>query len=76
MVCCLPFPTSRLIQPNNFTIAYLESQYAAEVEDVILNPSAEKKYDTYKHELIKMLSISDKRKLEQLRDKEEIGDRH
>uniref|UniRef100_A0A6M2DWR4 Putative gypsy52-i ag n=1 Tax=Xenopsylla cheopis TaxID=163159 RepID=A0A6M2DWR4_XENCH len=57
------------------TIAYLETQFAAEVEDVILNPPVDNKYNTLKRELIKRLSISDERKLEQLLEKEEIGDR-
>ncbi|XP_026476309.1 uncharacterized protein LOC113381860 [Ctenocephalides felis] len=56
-------------------IAYLETQYAAEVEDIILKPPTENKYETLKCTLIKRVSLSEDRKLEQLLDREEIGDR-
>ncbi|XP_026481809.1 uncharacterized protein LOC113388988 [Ctenocephalides felis] len=56
-------------------IAYLETQYAAEVEDIILKPPTENKYETLKCTLIKRVSMSEDRKLEQLLYREEIGDR-
>lgn len=57
------------------TIAMLDHQYAIEVEDVIESPPATDKYDKLKSELIKRLSASKERKVKQLLDHEQLGDR-
>lgn len=59
----------------NYVVAQLESQYAAEVEDVIISPPATDKYKKLKEELIKRLSVSRQKKVKQLLSQEELGDR-
>lgn len=56
-------------------VGQLEPQYAVEVKDVILNPPASGRYEKLKTELIKRLSASQERKLQQLLTHEELGDR-
>ncbi|CAH2101295.1 unnamed protein product [Euphydryas editha] len=58
-----------------YVIAQLDHQYAAEVKDVITSPPAENKYNKLKTELIKRLSESQERKVQQLLIHEELGDR-
>ncbi|CAB3238815.1 unnamed protein product [Arctia plantaginis] len=58
-----------------YTIAQLEPQYAAEVEDIITSPPTSGKYDKLKAELIKRLSASREKKVKQLLTHEELGDR-
>ncbi|XP_063389068.1 uncharacterized protein LOC134674843 [Cydia fagiglandana] len=53
----------------------LDSQYAAEVEDIIVSPPATDKYKKLKDELIKRLSVSRQKKVKQLLSQEELGDR-
>lgn len=53
----------------------LDSQYAAEVEDIIANPPPTEKYERLKSELIKRLSASREKKIRQLLMHEELGDR-
>ncbi|XP_049886613.1 uncharacterized protein LOC126381363 [Pectinophora gossypiella] len=53
----------------------LEPQYAREVRDIISNPPATNKYDKFKAELIKRLSVSNEKKIKQLLMHEELGDR-
>jgi hypothetical protein len=59
----------------NYIVAQLESQYAAEVEDIIVSPPATDKYKKLKDELIKRLSVSRQKKVKQLLSQEELGDR-
>lgn len=58
-----------------YVVGQLEPQYASEVKDVILNPPETGRYDKLKSELIKRLSASQERKLQQLLTHEELGDR-
>ncbi|KAL0831688.1 hypothetical protein ABMA28_001235 [Loxostege sticticalis] len=58
-----------------YVIGQLDQQYAAEVEDIITSPPATNKYERLKTELIKRLSASRERKVKQLLDHEELGDR-
>lgn len=58
-----------------YVVGQLEPQYAAEVKDVILNPPESGRYEKLKTELIKRLSASQERKLQQLLTHEELGDR-
>ncbi|XP_047996389.1 uncharacterized protein LOC125234225 [Leguminivora glycinivorella] len=59
----------------NHIVAQLDSQYAAEVEDIIVSPPATDKYKKIKEELIKRLSVSRQKKVKQLLSQEELGDR-
>lgn len=58
-----------------YVIAQLENQFAAEVEDIIVNPPQTDKYQLLKTELIKRLSVSRQNNIKQLLSHEEIGDR-
>ncbi|XP_061717557.1 uncharacterized protein LOC133525286 [Cydia pomonella] len=58
-----------------YAMAQLEPQYAAEVEDIITSPPDEDKYGKLKTELIKRLSASRERKVQQVLNLEELGDR-
>lgn len=57
-----------------FTMAQLDPQYAAEVEDIITNPPAANKYEKLKTELVKRLSATRERDIQHL-SHEELGDR-
>lgn len=58
-----------------YVVITLESRYALEVRDVIMDPPAEHPYSTLKDELIKRLSTSQEHRTRQLLEREEIGDR-
>lgn len=58
-----------------YVISQLDHQYAAEVEDIIVSPPTNNKYDKLKAELIKRLSVSKEKKVKQLLMHEELGDR-
>lgn len=53
----------------------LEHRYAAEVKDIILSPPAKGKYEKIKSELIKRLSTTRAKQVQQLMVHEELGDR-
>lgn len=59
----------------HYVLSNLDRQYAVEVEDVITSPPATKKYEYLKSELIKRLSVSKEKKVKQLLQSEELGDR-
>lgn len=56
-------------------IGMLDHQNAVEVEDIIESPPQSDKYSKLKSELIKRLSASKERKVKQLLDHEQLGDR-
>jgi hypothetical protein len=58
-----------------YVVSQLDRQYAVEVEDVITSPPSTGKYNKLKTELIKRLSVSSERKVKQLLESEELGDR-
>lgn len=58
-----------------YVVSHLDPRYAAEVEDIIVNPPATDKYAILKAELIKRLSESREKKVHQLLTHEELGDR-
>ncbi|XP_073961426.1 uncharacterized protein [Choristoneura fumiferana] len=58
-----------------YTMAQLDPQYASEVEDIITNPPATNKYGKLKNELVKRLSATRERDIQQLLSHEELGDR-
>ena len=53
----------------------LAPEFATEVRDLILNPPAERSYDTLKEQLVKRTAASEQRRLQQLFNAEELGDR-
>lgn len=59
----------------NYVTGHLEQAYAAEIRDILLNPPATEKYGKLKAELIARFGISEAKKVRQLLDSEEIGDR-
>jgi hypothetical protein len=58
-----------------YVVNQLEDRYAIEVEDVIRNPPAARKYEAIKAELINRLTSSKEQRIRQLLEHEEIGDR-
>ena len=45
-----------------YALTAIEPRYIAEVRDIIMNPPAERPYETLKAELIKRLTLSQERK--------------
>ncbi|KAK2575271.1 hypothetical protein KPH14_007656 [Odynerus spinipes] len=58
-----------------YVVGNLEGRYAKEVADIIKQPPAERKYETIKKQLIARLTQSEDRRLQQLLEREELGDR-
>ena len=56
-------------------VASLSPEFATEVQDLILHPPTESPYTTLKEQLIKRTAASEQRKLQQLLNTEELGDR-
>ncbi|XP_043469293.1 uncharacterized protein LOC122502982 [Leptopilina heterotoma] len=72
------FATSRISKDDtkfNITIANFGKKYVEQVEDIIISPPDEKKYECLKKVLIKRLSDSDSSRVRRLLENEEIGDR-
>lgn len=59
----------------DYIVASLLPEYATEVRDLILQPPAETPYDTLKQQLIQRTAASEQRRLQQLFNTEELGDR-
>ena len=59
----------------DYVISSLSPEFATEVRDLILNPPADRPYDTLKAQLIKRAAASAQHKLQQLITGEELGDR-
>lgn len=58
-----------------YVTSHLDPQYSKEVKDIITSPPATNKYGKLKEELIKRLSASRERKIQQLLMHEELGNR-
>ena len=56
-------------------VASLSPEFATEVRDLILHPPADTPYTTLKEQLVKRTAASEQRKLQQLLNTEELGDR-
>ncbi|XP_072934931.1 uncharacterized protein [Epargyreus clarus] len=56
-------------------IATIDQRVINEIEDIIMNPPAENKYELLKRELIRRLSISEEERVNRLLSDEELGDR-
>ena len=59
----------------DYIVASLSLEIASEVRDLILQPPAENPYDTLKDQLIKRTAALEQRRLQQLFNTEELGDR-
>lgn len=59
----------------HYVIGQLDRQFSCEVKDIIMYPPAGDKYEKLKTELIKRLSASNEKKVQQLLMHEELGDR-
>ena len=59
----------------DYIVASLTPEYATEVRDLILTPPTEAPYDTLKQQLIQRTAASEHRRLQQLFNAEELGDR-
>ena len=59
----------------NVTIANLGEKYIEQVEDIVINPPEDGKYELLKNELVKRLTESDSSRVRKLMENEEIGDR-
>lgn len=58
-----------------YVIASLSQEVATEVRDLLLKPPEENPYDVLKEQLIKRTAASEQRRLQQLFNAEELGDR-
>ena len=65
------------VQKTKFdhVVASLSPEYAREVRDLILKPPTTDPYDELKNQLVKRTTASESRRLQQLFNKEELGDR-
>ncbi|GFY43584.1 uncharacterized protein TNIN_176421 [Trichonephila inaurata madagascariensis] len=59
----------------HYIVANLDSRYAAEVDDIITNPSTTGMYEKLKNQLINRLSLSKEQRVQKLLGHEELGDR-
>lgn len=59
----------------NYVIGHLDNQHSKEIKDIIVNPPAVNKYEKLKTELIRRLTASNEKKIQQLLMHEELGDR-
>ena len=59
----------------DYIVASLAPEFATEVRDLILRPPADRPYDSLREQLIKRTTASEQRKLQQLFNTEELGDR-
>ncbi|KAJ8964142.1 hypothetical protein NQ317_012115 [Molorchus minor] len=58
-----------------YVVGHLDRRQMEEVEDIISNPPAERKYEAIKGELIKRLSDASSQRVRKLLESEELGDR-
>lgn len=56
-------------------VASLSPEFATEVRDLILTPPEENAFDVLKEQLVRRTVVSDQRRLQQLFNTEELGDR-
>lgn len=55
-------------------ISIIDQKIIGEIEDIVLEPPEENKYETLKRELIRRLSVSEQERVERLVSNEELGD--
>ena len=59
----------------DYIVSSLSPEFATEVQDLILSPPAEEPYDALRTQLIKRTAASEQRRLQQLFNTEELGNR-
>ena len=59
----------------DYIVTSLSPEFVTEVRDLILKPPTENPYDKLKEQLIKRTATSEQRRLQQLFNSEELGDR-
>ena len=59
----------------DYVVASLAPEFATEVRDLVLHPPETNPYDTLKEQLITRTAASEQRRLQQLFNAEELGDR-
>lgn len=59
----------------DYVVASLAPEFATEVRDLILSPPDERAYDNLKEELIRRTAASEQKRLQQLLNAEDLGDR-
>ena len=59
----------------DYIVASLSPEFPTKVRDLILKPPTENAYDKLKEQLIKRTTASEQRRLQQLFNSEELGDR-
>ncbi|XP_060810049.1 uncharacterized protein LOC132904147 [Amyelois transitella] len=59
----------------HYAVSHLEPQYIEIVEDIVEGPTTSNKYETLKSELVKRLSASREKQVQQLLHHKELGDR-
>lgn len=59
----------------SYVLSQIDHKVAGEIEDIVINPPAEEKYQTLKETLIKRFSISEEQRVRRLLGDEELGDR-
>ncbi|XP_046409104.1 transcription activator MSS11-like [Ischnura elegans] len=59
----------------NHVVSILDNHFAEEVEDISSNPPAQNRYEHLKNEPIRRLSLSEEKRVRQLLQAEELGDR-
>ena len=72
------FATKKLTSQKSrfdFVVASLSPEVATEVRDLVLHPPGTNAYDTLKETLIKRTAASEQRRLQQLFQAEELGDK-
>lgn len=60
---------------SNYVVGSLSHEYATEVRDLILAPPEDTPYDVLKEQLVQRTAASDQRRLQQLFNTEQLGDR-
>ncbi|XP_076245415.1 uncharacterized protein LOC143185962 [Calliopsis andreniformis] len=56
-------------------MSQLEAKFAVEVQDIFMNPPETEKYETLKSKLIQQLTASQGKRIRQLLEQEEVGNR-
>lgn len=59
----------------SYIIAQLDTRFAAEISDIIVNPPKDNCYDKLKSELIRRFSTSEEQRVRQLLNETDLGDR-
>ncbi|XP_029675768.1 uncharacterized protein LOC115243157 [Formica exsecta] len=59
----------------SYVLAHLETRYAREIQDIVMQPPAQGKYEAVKRALTQRLTATQEQRIRQLLEHEELGDR-